>query len=142
MSLPVLFLPGMPLVAALIALCVALRYGSDPLLRFVAGIVALIAGEERSARAREVLRLTRREAPGLEPGPSGKIEHVSERPWLCPENHWLGPGLVTVGWMPCDCPPAMEAGKQGKGRGHMWWKCRACEDEGRQTFIHDPPHVG
>jgi len=43
----------------------------------------------------------------------------SERPALwsylthCANGHQWGPGLVTVGWMPCECPEA-----QAKNIGH------------------------
>ena len=54
-------------------------------------------------------------------------------------GHYLGPGLIKTGWMPCGCPPAEEAGLLG----HRYWWCVQC-DEGRprcRSFCYVPPHV-
>lgn len=53
----------------------------------------------------------------------------------CPYGHQLGPGEVTVGWMPCECPAALAATK-----GHTTWTCRACSEDGWTTRRYDPPH--
>jgi hypothetical protein len=51
---------------------------------------------------------------------------MSERPawWSypthCHHGHDWGPGLVTVGWMPCECPEA-----QAAELGHLWVRCHA-----------------
>jgi hypothetical protein len=38
-------------------------------------------------------------------------------PERCANGHEWGPGLITVSWMPCDCPPALAAREHGPG--HM-----------------------
>jgi hypothetical protein len=70
MSLPELAVP----VASAATLGVALRYGSDAVLRLVAGITAIVAKDDKQTRAQralEVLRALRRDgqAPPLEAGP-------------------------------------------------------------------------
>ena len=47
-------------------------------------------------------------------------------PLSCPHGHRWAPGLVIVGWMPCDCPGA----KTDPGRGHLWVRCRAADCPG------------
>jgi hypothetical protein len=75
--------------------------------------------------------------------PPGHIEQVSEssQPGWCPHGHWLGPKRVLVGWMPCDCRRALEAGTVGRAMGHTSHRCLACQDQGRDTVHYDPPHI-
>jgi hypothetical protein len=62
-------------------------------------------------------------------------------PATCPEGHYLGPGRVTIGWMPCGCEPALEAAaERGRSPGHHYWVCRTCEEQGAQVWVFDPPH--
>jgi hypothetical protein len=69
MSLPDLVLP----MTSVVSLGVALRYGSDAVLRLVAGITAIAARDDkrtRAQRALDVLRALRRDGrppPGGEP---------------------------------------------------------------------------
>ena len=42
-------------------------------------------------------------------------------PERCANGHEWGPGLITVSWMPCDCPPAAAAREHGPG--HMVVYC-------------------
>jgi hypothetical protein len=64
---------------------------------------------------------------------------MTERPewWQYPEQchhgHEWGPGLVTVGWMPCDCPEA-----QAENMGHLWVRCHAAE--GCSSIWYRPAH--
>lgn len=66
-----------------ITITVSLRYGSDAVLRFVAGLVAIIARDKRSRveRALDVLKALRRDRelpPGpeaAEPAKGGKAAH-------------------------------------------------------------------
>lgn len=60
-------------------------------------------------------------------------------PEYCPYDHLLGAGRVVRGWQPCGCRPAL-AGRAG--RGHLWIKCRACEEHGHRTLYYEPPHAG
>ena len=43
-------------------------------------------------------------------------------PTRCHHGHECRPGLVTVGWMPCECP-----GAQADNVGHLGVRCRAAE---------------
>jgi hypothetical protein len=43
------------------------------------------------------------------------------------------PGLVTVGWMPCECPEA-----QAENLGHLWVRCHAAE--GCSSVWYRPAH--
>jgi hypothetical protein len=72
MSVPELVVP----VASAAALGVVLRYGSDAVLRLVAGITAIAARDERTRaqRALEVLRTLRRD--GQPPSEDGSDENV------------------------------------------------------------------
>jgi hypothetical protein len=45
-----------------------------------------------------------------------------------------------VGWRPCICAPAREAGERGRGLGHLWVSCNACRDHSRRTTFYEPPH--
>ena len=65
------------------------------------------------------------------------FEHESA---ACPEGHYLAPGHVTVGWMPCACGPAREAAQRGRSMGHHYVVCRVCEEQGRQAWLFEPPH--
>src|SRR5437660_9069777 len=47
-------------------------------------------------------------------------------PLTCPHGQRWAPGLVIVGWMPCDCPGA----RTEPGRGHLWVRCRAADCPG------------
>lgn len=58
-------------------------------------------------------------------------------PEFCPYDHRLGPGRMVRGWLPCICEGALP----GRGQGHLWVKCRTCEDAGRTTFYYEGPHV-
>ncbi|HSZ45652.1 MAG TPA: hypothetical protein VK823_09970 [Streptosporangiaceae bacterium] len=54
-------------------------------------------------------------------------------PLACSAGHPWAPGLVTVGWMPCDCASALAA----EGFGHLWVRCRA---PGCSSIWYRPPH--
>ena len=54
-------------------------------------------------------------------------------PTHCASDHVWGPGLVTVGWMPCECPEA-----QAENMGHLWVRCRAVE--GCSSVWYRPAH--
>ncbi|MFG2005010.1 hypothetical protein ACGFNU_38285 [Spirillospora sp. NPDC048911] len=57
-------------------------------------------------------------------------------PFLCPYGHPLGENKVLVGWIPCDCTPALSW-----HRGHRSFQCRVCqEQEGRTSICYLPPH--
>ena len=60
-------------------------------------------------------------------------------PAECPMGHYLGPSSVMTGWMPCGCPPALEAGLLG----HRYWWCVHCDqsDPRCRTWCYVPPHV-
>jgi hypothetical protein len=60
-------------------------------------------------------------------------------PEYCPYDHLLGPGRVVRGWQPCGCGPAL---RPGASRGHLWIKCRTCEEHGHRTLYYEPPHDG
>jgi hypothetical protein len=68
------------------------------------------------------------------------VSLFDNEPGECPEGHFLGPGLVTVGWMPCNCGPARAVAEQGRGLGHRYTVCRQCEARGVQTWMYHPPH--
>jgi hypothetical protein len=74
MSLPELVVPA----ASVATVGVILRYGSDAVLRLVAGITAIVAKDERprAQRALEVLRLVRRDshAPPPEAPPTDRSQ--------------------------------------------------------------------
>jgi hypothetical protein len=65
------------------------------------------------------------------------FEHVPE---VCPYGHTLGPGLVQIGWSPCNCQPAREASERGRGLGHLRLHCLACDREGNDSVYYEPPH--
>src|SRR6266550_6303503 len=52
---------------------------------------------------------------------------VSDHTWSTrsagAHGHEWAPGLITVSWMPCDCPPAAAAREHGPG--HMVVYCEA-----------------
>ena len=54
-----------------------------------------------------------------------------------PERHPLVGGAMTVSWLPCSCPGALDA--MG---GHRAWRCSACTDLGRAdgAVLRWPPH--
>src|SRR5215469_11672528 len=54
-------------------------------------------------------------------------------PLECAAGHPWGPGRVTVGWMPCDCPNA----RANRVLGHLWVRCRA---EGCSSIWYRPRH--
>ena len=54
-------------------------------------------------------------------------------PTWCPYGHEWGPGLVTVGWMPCECPEA-----QAANTGHLWVRCQA--ELGCTSIWYRPAH--
>ena len=54
-------------------------------------------------------------------------------PKQCHHGHEWGPGLVTVGWMPCECPEA-----QAENTGHLWVRCHAAE--GCLSIWYRPAH--
>ncbi|GAB3681559.1 hypothetical protein GCM10027589_51530 [Actinocorallia lasiicapitis] len=57
-------------------------------------------------------------------------------PTTCPYGHPLGPGRVLVGWKPCGCDGARDAG------GHRTYSCNACRElsDRRETLCYFPPH--
>ncbi|MGI8330320.1 hypothetical protein ACRYCC_10145 [Actinomadura scrupuli] len=57
-------------------------------------------------------------------------------PAFCPGGHRLTAGRVDVGWLPCQCGPAL-AGR----RGHTTRRCRACQDDGWTTLAFTPEHL-
>lgn len=63
------------------------------------------------------------------------------RPEECPRGHQLAPGRIQVSWQPCLCSEAKAAAERGRGMGHLLLRCRACDDEGRDTTYREPPHV-
>ena len=54
-------------------------------------------------------------------------------PTECHHGHEWGPGLVTVGWTPCDCPEA-----KAEKLGHLYVRCRAVE--GCSSIWYRPAH--
>jgi len=82
---------------------------------------------------------------GAASGCSGQNGYMSvflfeNNPKYCPFGHRLGPGRVLVGWTPCMCAPAREAGVLGHGLGHLWVRCEACREEGWEATFYEPPH--
>jgi MarR family transcriptional regulator, organic hydroperoxide resistance regulator len=55
-------------------------------------------------------------------------------PAHCQVGHPWAPGLVIVGWMPCDCPAALRE----PGHGHLWVRCRAA---GCREIWYRPEHT-
>jgi len=55
-------------------------------------------------------------------------------PEQCSHGHPWGPGRVTVGWMPCDCPPVQH---NGAGFGHRYVSCR---EPGCPSICYSPRH--
>jgi hypothetical protein len=69
------------------------------------------------------------------------VSLFENRPEQCPYGHSLALGQPQrVGWMPCLCAPALEAGSRGRGLGHLWIWCGACHQEGRETLLYEPSH--
>jgi hypothetical protein len=65
----------------------------------------------------------------------------ASKPQRCPFGHSLARGKPQqVGWTPCICAPAREAAGNGRGMGHLWVACGACDDEHRETICYEPPH--
>lgn len=60
-------------------------------------------------------------------------------PGQCGRGHYLGPGKVLNGWLPCLCPGVLDAGRP-YGNGHVTVRCTACLDEGAETVFYGPPH--
>jgi hypothetical protein len=64
---------------------------------------------------------------------------MTDRPswWAYPERcyhgHEWGPGQVTVGWLPCECPEA-----QAENLGHLWVGCQA--EPGCTSIWYRPAH--
>jgi hypothetical protein len=54
-------------------------------------------------------------------------------PTRCHHGHEWGPGLVTVGWSPCECPEA-----QAEDMGHLWVRCHAVP--GCSSIWYRPEH--
>jgi hypothetical protein len=46
-------------------------------------------------------------------------------PQRCQNGHEWGPGLITVSWVLCDCPPAQAAREQVGGARRGIWRCSA-----------------
>ncbi|MBV9853597.1 MAG: hypothetical protein JOY82_03595 [Streptosporangiaceae bacterium] len=68
------------------------------------------------------------------------VDLFEDAPGTCPEGHYLGPGLVTIGWMPCGCRSAADYSERtGGGPGHRYIVCRQCAAQGRRIFIFLPP---
>lgn len=66
------------------------------------------------------------------------VEMAEQPPWWqyptqCHHGHVWGPGLVTVGWMPCECPEARAA-----NLGHLWVRCHA--EPGCASVWYRPSH--
>jgi hypothetical protein len=60
-------------------------------------------------------------------------------PKRCERGHYLGlHGRRLVSWLPCACPPAVE--RQPRGSGHIYVRCTACQDQGREVIYYDPKH--
>ena len=55
-------------------------------------------------------------------------------PVHCAAGHPWGPGRITVGWMPCDCPDAVRE----PGHGHLWVRCRVA---GCREIWYRPRHT-
>ncbi|HEY2075583.1 MAG TPA: hypothetical protein VGH53_04535 [Streptosporangiaceae bacterium] len=53
-------------------------------------------------------------------------------PKHCHHGHEWGPGLVAVGWQPCDCPEA-----KADNLGHLYVRCRA---DGCPAIWYRPRH--
>lgn len=53
-------------------------------------------------------------------------------PAQCRNGHAWGPGLVIVGWTPCQCA------EQGRGAGHQTVRCGV---PGCRSVWHMPPHI-
>ena len=66
----------------------------------------------------------------------------AHKPERCPYGHSLAPGMPQkISWMPCICEPAREAGRQGRGMGHLTLWCGRCSAEDhRDTRFYEPPH--
>ena len=64
------------------------------------------------------------------------------KPEYCPYGHSLAPGMPQkVSLLPCMCAPAREAGRQGRGLGHMTTGCGTCSAEDhRDATFDEPPH--
>lgn len=54
-------------------------------------------------------------------------------PMNCHHGHEWGPGLVTVGWVPCECPEA-----QAEKMGHLWVRCHGAP--GCASIWYRPTH--
>jgi len=61
-------------------------------------------------------------------------------PERCQNGHEWGPGLITVSWVLCDCPPAMAARERvgGGPAGHMAVFCNAAP--GCRSVWYRPRH--
>ena len=61
-------------------------------------------------------------------------------PERCQNGHEWGPGLITVSWVLCDCPPAQAARERTGGgpAGHMAVFCNAAP--GCRPVWYRPPH--
>jgi len=59
-------------------------------------------------------------------------------PQRCSNGHEWGPGLITVSWVPCDCPPAVAARGGYFGAAHLAVYCDA--EPGCQSVWYRPRH--
>jgi hypothetical protein len=66
----------------------------------------------------------------------------AHKPEQCPYGHSLAPGMPqAISWMLCICAPAREAGRQGRGMGHLTLWCGRCSaGDHRDTRFYEPPH--
>jgi hypothetical protein len=60
-------------------------------------------------------------------------------PERCENGHEWAPGLITVGWMPCDCPPALAVQERAGGgpSGHLAVYCNV---KGCRSVWYRPRH--
>jgi hypothetical protein len=70
-----------------------------------------------------------------------RVSLTAFAPGQCDWGHYLGPGRVLNGFLPCLCPGVLAAGRPN-GAGHVTVQCRGCLEEGRETIWFDPPHSG
>ena len=59
-------------------------------------------------------------------------------PERCANGHERGPGLITVSWMPCACPPGLP--RSGAVARQGSWRCSATRHRGCRSVWYRPRH--